>query len=85
MWSDKPQNIFGHSEFILSSLGHIATFGTSLVDHTGFNGGLVGLSKVCWFERSCFFGTPSSIENVILLVCDIYAFPVINPGVEPAK
>ena len=24
-------------------------------------------------------------ENVILLVCDIYALPAINPNVEPAK
>ena len=33
----------------------------SLVDHTGFNGGLVGLiwlCKVCLFQQPCFFGTP---------------------------
>ena len=24
-------------------------------------------------------------ENVILLLCDIYALPAINPGVEPSE
>ena len=40
---------FWHSEFI-GTHGYI---GTSLVDHTGFNGGLVSL-----FERPCLFFSP---------------------------
>ena len=55
-WSDTPWRIFD----ILSSFNVLGIHwhnGTPLVDHTGFNGGLVEfgvLSKVCLFEQPLF-------------------------------
>ena len=67
-WSDTPDvfsTFWDHSEFI-GTHWHIAT---SLVHHTGFNGGLVGfgvLSKVCLFERPRFFCFTLYLVNFVL-------------------
>ena len=62
----------------------MAHIGTSLVDHTGFNGGLVGfgvLSEVCFFERRGFFVTPFR-DGAQRLVSQILALRSLDKQVQ---